>query len=144
MSSKSRLTGWRYANFAQAGRKKLNGEGFLIADIGTGSGCMAIALAKELPAATVYATDISPAALAVARRNAVRHGVADRIHFRRIRFISAAACGRCAESAFDLIVSNPPYIPYDATQIRWRARCAIMNRQSRCMAAKKATNFMPA
>src|SRR5713101_5094903 len=66
----------------RAGRKQtLTGEGLQIADIGTGSGCIAIALAKELPGATIYATDISPAALAVALRNAQRHAVADRIHF---------------------------------------------------------------
>src|ERR1700730_5459451 len=66
----------------RAGRsQKTNGAGFFIADIGTGSGCLAIALAKELPAATIYATDISAAALAVARRNATRHGVANRMHF---------------------------------------------------------------
>src|SRR6202047_1920959 len=60
----------------RAGRpQKTNGEGFLIADIGTGSGCLASALAKELSAANIYATDISPAALAVAGRNAVRHTV---------------------------------------------------------------------
>src|SRR6202166_1434830 len=59
----------------RAGRaQKTNGEGFLIADIGTGSGCLAIALAKELSAATIYATDISSAALVVGHRNAVRHG----------------------------------------------------------------------
>ena len=58
-----------------------SGEGFLIADIGTGSGCLAIALAKELPGATIYATDISPGALVVARRNAARYKVAERIHF---------------------------------------------------------------
>src|SRR6202158_1899766 len=58
-----------------------DGEGFLIADIGRGSGCLAIPLAKELPAATIYATDISAAALAVARRNAERHSVTSRIHF---------------------------------------------------------------
>src|SRR6266704_965768 len=66
----------------RAGRKQtLTGEGLQIADVGTGSGCIAIALAKELPAATIYATDISSAALAVAQRNAKRHCVSDRIHF---------------------------------------------------------------
>src|SRR6266850_41047 len=58
----------------RAGRKQtLTGEGLQIADIGTGSGCIAVALAKELPGARIYATDISSAALAVARRNAARH-----------------------------------------------------------------------
>src|SRR5467141_3568481 len=66
----------------RAGRKQtLTGEGLRIADIGTGSGCIAIALAKELSGATIYATDISSAALAVAKRNAARHAVADRIRF---------------------------------------------------------------
>ena len=107
--------------------QKTNGDGFLIADIGTGSGCLAIALAKELPAAAVYATDISPAALVVARRNAARHGVANRIHFlesdlsRPLAADFSTQFGTGAEtdsaghspkeSAFDLIVSNPPYIP---------------------------------
>src|SRR2546427_7289159 len=66
----------------RAGRKQTrNGEGLEIADIGTGSGCIAVALAKELAGATVYATDISNAALAVARRNAARHSVFEQIHF---------------------------------------------------------------
>src|SRR6266436_4916394 len=66
----------------RASRKQTpTGEGLQIADIGTGSGCIAIALANELPGATIYATDISPAALAVASRNATRHSVSDRIHF---------------------------------------------------------------
>jgi release factor glutamine methyltransferase len=96
----------------RAGRaQKTNGEGLLIADIGTGSGCLAIALAKELPAATIYATDISPAALAVARRNAGRHGVASRIHFLESDLSRPVAGDGAKESAFDLIVSNPPYIP---------------------------------
>ena len=93
----------------RAGRaQKTSGEGFLIADIGTGSGCLAIALAKELLAATVYATDISPAALGVARRNAARHGLENRIHFFESDLSRPLAA---KESAFDLIVSNPPYIP---------------------------------
>jgi release factor glutamine methyltransferase len=66
----------------RVGRKQtLTGEGLQIADIGTGSGCIAIALAKELPQATIFATDISLAALAVAHRNAVRHSVSDRMRF---------------------------------------------------------------
>src|SRR6202049_1029816 len=66
----------------RAGRKQtLSGDGLQIIDVGTGSGCIAIALAKQLPGARIVATDISAAALAVAHRNAVRHGVADLIHF---------------------------------------------------------------
>jgi release factor glutamine methyltransferase len=96
----------------RAGRaQKTNGEGFLIADIGTGSGCLAIALAKELPAAAVYATDISPAALAVARRNAVRHGLENRIRFFESDLSRPPTAESAQESAFDLLVSNPPYIP---------------------------------
>jgi len=56
-------------------------ERLRVADVGTGSGCLAVALAYELPHADVYATDISAPALEVARRNAVRHGVAERVHF---------------------------------------------------------------
>ena len=96
----------------RAGRpQKTNGEGFLIADIGTGSGCLAITLAKELPAAAVYATDISPAALAVARRNAVRHGLENRVHFFESDLSRPLAANDANQSAFDLVVSNPPYIP---------------------------------
>src|SRR6202158_1372539 len=65
----------------RAGRRQtLSGEGLHIADVGTGSGCIAIALAKELPGATIFATDISSAALVVAQRNAARHSVPDRIY----------------------------------------------------------------
>ena len=83
-----------------------NGPEFTIADIGTGSGCLAIALAKELPAAFIYATDISPAALEVARRNAFRHAAA-RIHFVNCNLLD----GLPHESRpLDMIVSNPPYV----------------------------------
>jgi release factor glutamine methyltransferase len=92
----------------RAGRKQsLTGEGLQIADIGTGSGCIAVALAKELPGAIIYATDISPAALAVAQRNAARHSVADRIHF-----LESSLLDELSHPSFacDLIASNPPYI----------------------------------
>jgi release factor glutamine methyltransferase len=84
-----------------------------VADIGTGSGCLAVALAYELPHARIVATDISGAALEVARRNAARHGLSDRIHF-----LQADLLGNPEESSiadrlsgpFDVIVSNPPYV----------------------------------
>jgi release factor glutamine methyltransferase len=75
-----------------------------IADVGTGSGCIAIALARERPAARVIAVDLSAPALEAARRNASRHGVADRITFVHGR--ASAITGTP-----DAIVSNPPYIP---------------------------------
>lgn len=91
-----------------AGRPNKNdGEGLWLADVGTGSGCIAIALAKELPRAEFVATDISAAAVHVARRNSVRHGVGERIRFAVGNLLEP--CGR-VEPNFDLIVSNPPYI----------------------------------
>lgn len=77
----------------------------LIVDVGTGSGCIAIALAREIPGARVIATDVSKYALEVARRNALTHGVASRITFVETSFLDGVA-----ETA-DVIVSNPPYVP---------------------------------
>src|SRR5438034_174114 len=89
----------------RAGRKQtLTGEGLQIADIGTGSGCIAIALPKEPPAPSIDATDISPAALAVACGNAASHKVAD-----RVRFLEGDLLGD-VPPLLDLVVSNPPYI----------------------------------
>lgn len=79
-----------------------------IADIGTGSGCLAVALASERPNATVTATDISTAALEIARANALRHRVADRIDFVQTSLLDGLT-GR-----FDAIVANPPYVPSTA------------------------------
>lgn len=76
-----------------------------IADVGTGSGCLAVSLATEFPRSQVVASDISDPALRVARRNAARHGVEKRIAFVRADLLDGLA------GAFDLIVSNPPYVP---------------------------------
>jgi release factor glutamine methyltransferase len=76
-----------------------------IIDVGTGSGCIALALAKELPQAEIYATDISPAALEIARANAARHQLEQRIHFHETDLLVGME-----ESTFDLLVSNPPYV----------------------------------
>jgi release factor glutamine methyltransferase len=85
-----------------------------IADVGTGSGCIAIALTKELPAAQIVATDISSAALEVARRNATCHEVASRIEYVECNLLDAALHeSRVTDHeslAFALIASNPPYI----------------------------------
>jgi release factor glutamine methyltransferase len=117
----------------RAGRKPtLTGDGLQIVDVGTGSGCIAIALAKELASARIIGTDISAPALAVARRNAARHAVSDRIRFAECDLLADATTSGAATSVvrphaaplqgkvstvdaahwrqFDLIVSNPPYI----------------------------------
>ncbi len=90
------------------------GTGLNIADVGTGSGCIAIALAHELPGAHIIATDISAVALTYARRNAAHHGVASRVHLIRCDALTCFAAEFLAPSSeylrFDLIVSNPPYI----------------------------------
>ena len=75
-----------------------------IADVGTGSGCIAIALAKELPQAEIHATDISSAALDIARANAARHQLNARIHFHQADLLAGLT------PPFDIIVSNPPYV----------------------------------
>jgi len=77
-----------------------------ICDLGTGSGCIAVALARELPRARLIATDISSAALALARHNAMAHAVSDRIVFVRGDLLAPFRGTAC----FDLIVSNPPYV----------------------------------
>ncbi len=84
-----------------------------VLELGTGSGCLAISLAKIWPEARVVATDISPRALAIARRNVARHGVGDRFDLglgNLFEPVAPLAGGR----PFDLIISNPPYIPTES------------------------------
>lgn len=75
-----------------------------VIDVGTGSGCIAVTLAAERARASVTATDVSPAALAIAASNAARHGVASRVDF-----VVQALTGNARD--VDLIVANPPYVP---------------------------------
>jgi release factor glutamine methyltransferase len=77
--------------------------GIEIVDVGTGSGCLAVTLACEFPRARLVATDVSLDAIEVARRNAARHGVADRVAFHHASLVAGA-------DQADLIVSNPPYV----------------------------------
>jgi release factor glutamine methyltransferase len=100
-----------------------------ILELGTGSGAIAVALATESPQAQIVATEISPAALAIARRNACRNGVS-----KAIRFLQGdlfPALGKELENDFDLVVSNPPYIPrgeisnLEAEVSRWEPRAAL-------------------
>jgi release factor glutamine methyltransferase len=83
------------------------GKDFHILEIGTGSGAISIALARELPATKVVATDLSPKALAVAEENALRSGVRERIRFLQGDLFHPLEKGE----TFNLIVTNPPYIP---------------------------------
>lgn len=75
-----------------------------IVDVGTGSGCIALALAKELPRAEIHAIDISPAALEIARANAARHQLERRVHFHQTNLLEGV------DGEFDFVVSNPPYV----------------------------------
>jgi release factor glutamine methyltransferase len=76
-----------------------------MADVGTGSGCIALALASELPSAEIHAIDISAAALEIARANAARHQLEARIHFHQTDLLRGLD-----PAQFDFVVSNPPYV----------------------------------
>ena len=83
---------------------KLPGAGISIVDVGTGSGCIALALAKELPEARIEATDISEAALEIARANAARNQMERRVEFRQADLLEGT------NGPIDIVVSNPPYV----------------------------------
>jgi len=76
-----------------------------IVDVGTGSGAIALALASELPAAEIHASDISPEAIEVARANAAQHGLTNRIEFHQADLLNGFST-----ASFDFVVSNPPYV----------------------------------
>jgi release factor glutamine methyltransferase len=76
-----------------------------VVDVGTGSGCIALALAKELPRAEIYATDLSAEALEIARANVARYQLDQRINLHQSDLLNGIE-----EGAFDYVVSNPPYI----------------------------------
>lgn len=90
-----------------------------IVDVGTGSGCIALALAKELPNAELHAVDISPEALEVARENAKRHHLGQRVDFHCSNLLDAFP----QRNGLDFVVSNPPYIrESDKNQLQTEVR----------------------
>jgi release factor glutamine methyltransferase len=99
---------------APGGSAPANNAALRIVDVGTGSGCIAIALAQELHNAHITATDISAPALEVARRNATRNGVTPRIDFVECNLLDAllheSRVTNHESRLLDVIVSNPPYI----------------------------------
>jgi release factor glutamine methyltransferase len=95
------------AEQATAFLSSLNPAPATVLDFGTGSGCLAITVAVKQPQAMVHALDVSEPALEVARRNAARHRVAERIQFHLGDGLAALPAGL----SFDLLMANPPYIP---------------------------------
>ena len=89
-----------------------------LADVGTGSGCIALALAKDLPEAEITAIDDSPAALEIARANAARHQLEHRVRFRQSDLL-----GGIDDNSLDFVVSNPPYVgESEADQVQLEVR----------------------
>jgi len=103
---------------ACVGRAPSTADLLRIVDVGTGSGCIALALARELPRARIDATDISPAALEIARANVARHQLEKRIHFHQTNLLQGLDRG-----SFDFVVSNPPYVgESDADEVQLEVR----------------------
>lgn len=97
-----------------------------IAEIGAGSGCNVVAIAVACPSALLFASDVSGAALAVAARNAARHGVAGRVHLLR----GDMAAPLREHAPFDVVLSNPPYVRRSEAgeldpEVLWEPACAV-------------------
>lgn len=105
-----------------------------LADIGTGSGCIAISLAKKIPSARIFATDISAAALTVAKRNARRHHVSNRIKFYRGNLLAPIKNRR-----IDILIANPPYLRPNQIKgdIRFEPRRALVAGRDGLLYVKK-------
>jgi release factor glutamine methyltransferase len=125
--------------------KKLKNQTLTLLDIGCGTGCISIALAKEFPQATVYALDISPAALALTEKNKARNNVYNVITLQSDLFTALAK-----EPQFDLIVSNPPYIDpaawnnLDTSVTAWEDYNALCAPQAGLALIKKIIEQAPA
>ena len=115
---RSGASGFRIGNHPAAVTCASSHSPLRMIDVGTGSGCISLALAKELPQAEIHATDISAAALEIARANAARHQLEHRIHFHHSDLLAGFENG-----SFDLIVSNPPYVgESEADQVQLEVR----------------------
>lgn len=96
-----------------------------VCDVGTGSGCIAIALAREISEISVTAVDLSRAALDIARHNAAKHGVD-----KRLELVASDLLGAIGPRKFDVVAANPPYVAADALdrlepELRWEPRSAL-------------------
>lgn len=94
----------------------------LLVDVGTGSGCIAVSAALDLPETRIVATDASPSALALARSNARRHGTAGRIRFRK-GDLAAPALAAIRAARYPVVIANLPYIP--AAMMRRLSPCVL-------------------
>lgn len=104
--------GWEYLNSVVEARRNAPGasaDTVSALDYGTGSGCLALALASKCSSAQIHALDISPEAIEAAKGNAAKLGLAERVHF----WLSNGFEGLPRGDRFDLLISNPPYIPSD-------------------------------
>ena len=118
----------------EAALEHLEDGNLKLADVGTGSGCLAVSLAAAFPRARVWATDLSEAALQVARRNAARHGVEGMIAFLQGDLLKPLTPG-LGEGELDAVVSNPPYVgPEELSGLQkevrdWEPRLALVGEE---------------